>query len=128
MSFFEYELNELEESIINIASILWLKELYGVKSLDNPIFASIISWIYPETISGIDYNLISNLLTILFIKKVPFIDVITNYIKIKQEFKPDEKELYNKIREWVQSFIKDDDVIASIYVRSRLIPIIDNLL
>ncbi|MHA1442467.1 MAG: hypothetical protein ACTSPK_11490, partial [Candidatus Heimdallarchaeota archaeon] len=128
MSFFEYELNELEESIINIASILWLKELYGVKSLDNPIFASIISWIYPETISGIDYNLISNLLTILFIKNVPFIDVITNYINIKQEFKPDEKELYNKIREWVQSFSKDDDVIASIYVRSRLIPIIDNLL
>ena len=79
-------------------------------------------------ISGIDYNLISNLLTILFIKNVSYVDVITTYLKIKQEFKPDENELYSKFREWVQSFIKDDDVIAPIYVRSRLVPIIDNLL
>jgi len=128
MLFFKDDLSELEESIINIASILWLKHLYNVKSLDNPLFASISSWIYPETISGIDYNLINNLLTILFIKNIPFADIITTYIKIKQEFKPDETELYNKFREWVQNFIKDNDVIAPIYVRSRLIPIIDNLL
>ncbi len=128
MSFFEFELNELEESIINIASILWLKELYGVKSLDNPIFASIFLWIYPETISGIDYRLINNLLTILFIKNISFDKVIKTYLKIKQEFNPDEKELYAKIREWVQSFIIDDDVIAPIYIRQKLIPIIDNLL
>lgn len=128
MLFFEGELTEIEESIINISSILWLKDLYNVKSLDNPLFASICSWIYPETISGIDYNLINNLLTILFIKNVPFADVINTYINIKQEIKQDENELYNKFREWVQSFIKDNDVIAPIYVRSRLIPIIDNLL
>ncbi|MHA1187604.1 MAG: hypothetical protein ACTSSK_12175 [Candidatus Heimdallarchaeota archaeon] len=128
MLFFEDELNELEESIINIASILWLKELYNVKSLDNPIFASIISWIYPETISGIDYNLVANLQTILFIKNIKFIEVIKTYLKIIQEVKSDEKELFNKMREWVQSFIKDEDVIAPIYVRSRLVPIIDTLL
>ncbi|MHA1187647.1 MAG: hypothetical protein ACTSSK_12390 [Candidatus Heimdallarchaeota archaeon] len=128
MLFFKEELNELEESIINIATILWLKQLYNIKALDNPIFASIDSWIYPETISGIDYNLISNLQVILFIKNISFNEVITTYLKIKQEFNPDENELYNKIREWVQSFVKDDDVIAPIYVRSRLMPIIDNLL
>ncbi len=128
MQFLINELNELEETIINIATLLWLKQLYNFKTIDSPIVASVTSRIYPETISGLDYHLINNLFEILFIKNVSFDDLFKTYLEIKKEYKPDENELYKRIRQWVQNFIKDNDVIAPIYIRQRLIPIIDNLL
>jgi len=128
MFFLKDELNELEEAIVNIVSLLWLKQLYNFKTLDSPIVASVSSRMYPETISGIDYHLINNLFEILFFKNVSFSDLFKTYLEISKEHKPDENDLYKRLRQWVQDFIKDNDVIAPIYVRERLIPIIDNLL
>ncbi|MHA1435680.1 MAG: hypothetical protein ACTSO7_17710, partial [Candidatus Heimdallarchaeota archaeon] len=128
MLFLEHELIELEEAIINIVSMLMIKQLYKIKTFDNPIIASVIGRIYPNTISGIEYQRIDSLFKTLFQKKVPYNDVFTTFFKDRKEQKPDANELYNKFSKWTNSFLKDDDIISPIYVREKIVPIIDSLL
>lgn len=126
MHFFEAQINELFETIINFLAILLLHEYFNIKSIENNMLVEIRRYIYPESIAGRDYMFFIALLNLLVVKKVSYKDVYKKFLEFIKDQKIDETSFVNQFSRWVfTNTIRDEDVIAPILIKNKLIPIID---
>jgi len=129
LHFFDGEIKEEDEAIINIISILLLVELMDITTLDNPMLSAIRSKIYSEEIASISYAYWDKLLVLLMKKNIPFIDTLDEFQSIygnKALSKSDKVKLFS---DWViKKTISVEVVISPIYTNLKLIDLIETLL
>lgn len=126
MHFFNSPTNEVNETIINFISILWLQMHFGIKNKNNPIIITINRNIYPQSIAGKDHYFFSSLLDLLFRKKIDFALVFSKITEINNEINIKESKIVNLFSGWIYTnAINDEDVIAPIIINRNHILIID---
>jgi len=117
--------NEVKDAFVNIVALLWLKEHFGINSLDNPIYASVTTRIYPERIAKYFYVQFNRLLNILFIKNISYHEVFKVLAEIVSQQNIDSEGIFKAFNGWVNSLITEIDVIAPIYLKPKLIPTLE---
>lgn len=118
--FINGEIKEIEEAIINIMTILWLKEIFNIRFKDSELYKIINSKIYPGTIEGIEYDYFTHFNEHLFLKDKKFIDLLKIYKTSTEEKNLNGKELLEEIRNWLYSYFSELDMIAPIYLNESL--------
>ena len=126
--FIEQELSDTDEAILNIISLIFIKQYFLIKTLDNPMMKAVDHRIYQdEYISGIHYIQFDNLANILFIKNLSYNDIFVKFYELKETKKLSNNELFQEFRKWVLGFISDFDVIAPIVLSKALFPTLELL-
>jgi len=127
----DYSFSEIEEVITNITTILLLAEVFSINAFDSPLIASIRARIYPFEICGKDNSFWDNLLRLLFLKKIPFSDVLELAKEIFSNRTVDisQGDIIKVFSKWIfDTTVKEEDVINPIYLTDRLITVVDQLL
>jgi len=127
--FFSMEITEVDEVIMNIITILFIKELFKIKTLDNPVLSAIRSKIYSEDIAGQDHLFWDNLLLLLIKKNIDFKQPFMQFAEITQNEIYSSSEKVKMFANWIMSkTVRDEDVIAPIYTNMKLVEMIETLL
>jgi len=128
LHFINIKMDDVNQTIINIITFLWLKELMEIETIDNPIYAALSSRIYPEEIGGKGYSYWNNLLTLLFSKNISFIETYNAFCEIVKNESISPEEVDNNFSNWViQKTIKEEDVVAPIYLYPKQIEVLDTI-
>jgi len=129
LHFFDREIKEEDEAIINIISILLLVEVIDITTLDNPMLSAIRSKIYSEEIATLSYTYWDQLLVLLMKKNISVVDILEEFQSIynnKTLSKSDKVKLFS---DWViKKTISVEVVISPIYTNLKLIDLIETLL
>ncbi|NHJ49184.1 MAG: hypothetical protein FK733_15455, partial [Asgard group archaeon] len=125
MHFMKLPLTEVIETFVNFIVILWIQKYFGIGYIENPLIVTINRNIYPEVIAGRDYYFYAYLLELMFKKNLDFVIVFNKINEILKQNNQDSSVIQH-FSAWVyRSTIKDDDVIAPIYVKKHQEPLID---
>jgi len=126
--FLSESLSEEEEAILNIISIVFLTEILGISTIDNPMLSAIRAKIYTEELANLDTYYWDNLLIVLIIAGVPFETVFNQLSSIvRKSVTPLEK--VQQFSKWVAETTKKEEAsIVPIYTNSKLIELIDMLM
>jgi len=128
LHFVQKEITDVDELIINIISILWIKDLINVTTFDHPAIGSIGSRIYSTDIAGFSYSYWNSLLMLLFSKGITFKQLFDKYQEIIKNTNLTEEEIGKQFSKWViEKTVREEDVIAPIYLNSKLINLVETL-
>ncbi|NHJ06086.1 MAG: hypothetical protein EAX90_14765 [Candidatus Heimdallarchaeota archaeon] len=129
LHFFDGEIKDVDEAIINIITILLLVEMNDITTLDNPMLSAIRSKIYSEEIASISYAYWDKLFVLLMKKNIPFIDILEEFQSIYKNKKLSKTEKVKLFSDWViAKTISVEVVISPIYTNLKLIDLIETLL
>ncbi|NHJ04408.1 MAG: hypothetical protein EAX90_06265 [Candidatus Heimdallarchaeota archaeon] len=129
LHFIESNLSDVDESIINMITVLLFIEMRKIATLDNPALIAITSRMYPNEIGGKGLHFWDSLLILLISKDMKFDFVLEEFNKLKQNSKITQEEKAELYADWVkENTVKEEDVIAPIYLNPKLIKIVETLL
>ena len=122
--FIKGDFAEIEEAIINILTILWLKEIFSIRFKDSELFKTINSKIYLESIDGVEYDNFLHFNEHLFLKEKKFIDCLNIYKELTEERSLQGKGLLEELQKWLYSFFSEMDMIAPLFLNKQLFAIV----
>ncbi len=123
---FKRKFSDFDQSLINILSYLFIKEIEKISSISNVLFIRINSKIFPDEIANSSYQLWQSLLNLLFSMDIPSKSLFDYYSNVDD---PSSEKRVSSFSNWVTNLtVKIDDVIAPIYINWKLINVLDQLL
>ncbi|MBK5112960.1 MAG: hypothetical protein KGD59_14735 [Candidatus Heimdallarchaeota archaeon] len=129
LHFLKNDLEEVDEAIINILTILFLIDLFNIKTVDNPVLSAIRSKIYPEEIAEYSNYYWDNLLLLLISNNIPFNDVLEVIFEIFDKKETTTNRKIKEFSEWTFSkTIEESSSILPFYTNLKLIELIETLL
>lgn len=129
LHFLKNEIEEVDEAIINIVTVLFLVDLFSITTIDNPVLSAIRSKIYPEEIAEFSNYYWDNLLILLISNNIPFIEVFEFFFRILDKQQTTSTRKIKEFSEWTFSkTIEESFSILPFYTNLKLIELIETLL
>ncbi|NPE07843.1 MAG: hypothetical protein GNW80_06150 [Asgard group archaeon] len=127
LHFLNNEIEEVDESIINIITVLLLVDLFNITTIDNPVLSAIRSKIYPEEIAELSNYYWDNLLLLLISNNIPFTEVFEISFEIFNKKQTTSRKI-KEFSEWTFSkTIEESSSILPFYTNLKLIELIETL-
>lgn len=127
LHFLNNEIEEVDESIINIITVLLLVDLFNITTTDNPVLSAIRSKIYPEEIAEFSNYYWDNLLLLLISNNIPFTEVFEISFEIFNKKQTTSRKI-KEFSEWTFSkTIEESSSILPFYTNLKLIELIETL-
>ncbi len=127
LHFLNNEIEEVDEALINIITVLLLVDLFNITTTDNPVLSAIRSKIYPEEIAEFSNYYWDNLLLLLISNNIPFTEVFEISFEIFNKKQTTSRKI-KEFSEWTFSkTIEESSSILPFYTNLKLIELIETL-
>lgn len=128
LHFYKNDVSEIDEVIINIITIQLLVEVFGIKTVDNPMLNIIRTRMFSEEIANLNPYFWDNLLLLLVRNKISFSEILAEYEEITNRVSISSSEIISLFSEWTfLKTIKEGDSILPIFANLKLIELIELL-
>ena len=129
MHFVPKSYKEASEAIINIVALLLFVDLIGINTFDNPALIVVTSRLDVTEINGRGIQFWNSLSNLLISKNIKFENIFLECLNLIKNTSISQEELTNQFSNFVkEKTVKEEDVIAPIYLNSKLINVIESLL